>query len=649
MTTHLKTKLILLMCIVGLQTSIMYTSSLKSESILLDKAILKSFWEEHLPIIQGLIDSGRSIITIDDATMIDQALTLGETNPSVLDFQIQYIILNLALVDITTIMDSSIDLLESLKNRSKMLIERLSIKQPETTKKSSSHDISHTRQAMLLSFWNENLPIINNIVKFNATKISNETAQIVEQAIQLGEDNIAISIDFKDNYDLLSFALSGTQSIDTQPLNYLSQLQNQLSHLIKLLEIEKQTNKSDNQPSGSGSAVAFSQYEVHKKASADDSSTMRALIEYAENQFYNPEIPREVQIPFREIETSQVYLDKTCKNFPQDRIKILHDNLAPTEYIIDARGDGNCGYRAFLGSLFFNAFLSKNNNIYPHIIRLLQEKFAILFDTYNPSLHRLTPAIIAYLIQTIKNLQKSKSIEEIRILLNNEIAFDSYMIMFFRYLIVDHINNFDTKLINEMIRDDNYPDPATDPNEYMIVSAILADKFDRSPAATQQLIHQYKTNNLFEIYKQKILSWGDLLTADQTIILARVTNITIERIIEHFKSDQPYALTYPLGQLIGTADILFVGGHYRIFIPKSYEPDYLEKFFNQKIAGAQKASGQHQLPSAAPASQPAINDTAAKNNEKKSVIQPLPRDKFAFMNLPEFQQLKDKLQEKNTK
>lgn len=604
-----KNKLLIFSLLMVWQTSIINASS--TQSIFSDKNSAK---------IQKIINSSHAKITQSDATLIDETLTRGEQDSSFLiNNQGLYLGLNEALHRFQLISGDKSDRLNQLRTRSEILLASLSAQpssaqsekqssspsdsdfsdeeldlaaamalslqgqqsaQPEKAAQSEKKaDASQDILSSLALFWDKNLSTIERLVNFEATQITSETAQIIEQAITLAENNLDNALNFEGNYSMLNFALSEIKIIDRKSNPYLKSLKERSLNLVNILS-DLQAAKTAAKNAIDNTAGAGR----HEKGGATaDSPEAADFIQYAESRFYNPNVKREGQISFREIQSAQDYPDVNYPHHAQKEKDIIRKNLQPCKFIIDARGDGNCGYRAFLGSLFFNALSSKNNGIYGSLDNLLKQNFISLFEKYNPAANINASETLKYLLAQLNNLNQCKSIEEIRILLNKEVAFDYYMIMFFRYLTVDYINNLNINLMRKMI-DDRDKDEAAEEfkqaseNEIMIVEGIVRDARDngKQPLTIQQYIN-------------KFLTWGDELTLDQARILAQVTNIVIHILIENNEYQQ-LAVCRSMNQSIGTTDLLFVGGHYRVFIPRSYEPDYLENFFAQarrlQLAGA---------------------------------------------------------------
>ena len=276
-------------------------------------------------------------------------------------------------------------------------------------------------------------------------------------------------------------------------------------------------------------------------------------------------------------QTQTLFNIQTIDEYAMSKSNIIQKNTQPCRYIIDARGDGNCGYRAFIGSIFLNKAQFKNQQLIPHIQKLLDEKYVQLFIKYDQQFTSNKNAaaieIQKYLKEQLNILNNFESIEEVYTQLNKEYAFNYYMIMFLRYLIVQYINTLNISRINTMIhqrsdkisnKDNNIFNSATE-EECLLAFAAIDD------------------NITLDAYKQKILTWKDELTLDQTKLLSTATNITIYTISES-NPYQPLAITKN-DQEYGVATILYVEGHYKMFIPKFIEG--LANFFEPDPAQLQ--------------------------------------------------------------
>lgn len=255
---------------------------------------------------------------------------------------------------------------------------------------------------------------------------------------------------------------------------------------------------------------------------------------------------------------------------------IIEHNLAPTEYIIDSRGDGNCGYRSFLGSIFINAHESDNATLPVHLNQLLDTKYIQLFEKHNTQFrfnkHDAAVAIKQYLTEQLQQLSEYTDLPEIHDHLNTEYAFVYYMIMFLRYLIVDEIEKLNsTRIMTIANHTGNF---ISDQDQALFTQAT---EIERLLADAVQADNTNLSN-----YIQKILTWKDELTLDQCHLLAQATGISVYTISQH-NQYQPLAISQTQPEF-GIATILYTDGHYRIFVPSTHNPtDLVHYFEGQKL------------------------------------------------------------------
>lgn len=272
-----------------------------------------------------------------------------------------------------------------------------------------------------------------------------------------------------------------------------------------------------------------------------------------------------------DIENTEDYLINYDYN--EDK-NIIEHNLAPAQYIIDSRGDGNCGYRSFLGSIFINAHQSDNASLPVHLNQLLNEKYIPLFEKYDRQFsqnkHAAAAVIQQYLSEQLEQLSQYTTLQDIHNHLNTECAFVYYMIMFLRYLIADQIAQLNTDTITTIA---NHTDDFISEhnqkifNEATEIERLLADALQ---ADNTNLPH----------YLQQIVTWKDELTLDQSRLLAQATGISLHTISQH-NQYQPLAVSHAEPEH-GIATILYTDNHYRIFVPKIQDPADLVQYFEEK-------------------------------------------------------------------
>lgn len=272
-----------------------------------------------------------------------------------------------------------------------------------------------------------------------------------------------------------------------------------------------------------------------------------------------------------DVEHTQDYLI----NYDYDPDKnIIEHNLAPAEYIIDSKGDGNCGYRSFLGSIFINANQSDNASLLVHLNQLLDAQYIQLFEKYdtqyNLHKHDAAVAIKQYLTEQLQKLSEYTDLQEIHDHLNTEYAFVYYMIMFLRYLIADNIAQLNAHTITSIAK--HTGDFISDQDQELFTQAselelLLADALQADNTTLPQ-------------YLEQIVTWKDELTLDQSRLLAQATGISLYTISQH-NQYQPLAIS-AAQPAHGIATILYTDNHYRIFVPTIQDPADLVQYFEKE-------------------------------------------------------------------
>jgi len=233
----------------------------------------------------------------------------------------------------------------------------------------------------------------------------------------------------------------------------------------------------------------------------------------------------------------QEYIHHEIARAKDYTITDLANKLSSFYYVVDLRGDGNCGYRSILTSLYMQNI--ENPHICEHLISLVDHDFFKIFYRYNTIFdHRHYQKMLyvqqlkQYLLVTLEDIAKLSTREEIFEYLKNDYIFDYGMIMFIRYLAIDYIN-------------ENMP-------------TLLADG-----SMDEDLLNEQKG---------LLLNWGTLLEQITTNIVSKSLPIVITTITRSQRL--PNQLLIPFAQSFAHSYILFLGGHYEALIPNT--PEILE-------------------------------------------------------------------------
>ena len=172
-----------------------------------------------------------------------------------------------------------------------------------------------------------------------------------------------------------------------------------------------------------------------------------------------------------------------------------------------------------------------------------------------------------YLNDQLAQLSSYTDIKDIHEHLNKEYAFVYYMIMFLRYLIVDYIKTLNATTINVITNQTGD-----------FISSSDQEIFQRATEEERLLAYAIKDDNSTLLrYVNQILTWQDELTLDQSRLLALATGITLYTISEENRH-QPLAISKAEPEY-GMATILYVPGHYRIFVPATHDQNDIITYF----------------------------------------------------------------------
>ncbi len=274
----------------------------------------------------------------------------------------------------------------------------------------------------------------------------------------------------------------------------------------------------------------------------------------------------------------------------QDHIKTINNsgkrtiverNLRYYRTIHNVQGDGNCGYRAFLGSIFINCLDSHDFSGVQKLQTILQEQFIPLFTKYAgqqnhpyklavPTPNDLSPhtelnytpeqiqAIHQSMMQFLTDIQNYNSIDQIEELFNKHPKFDFFMIMFLRALIAEELSKKERETERMIAISTRFEDE--NKNETPPVTNIL----QRMIMFLRTLITKEVPNKDEILYFENLLQWKTWIDQPELAILNEITEININ-LIQKDASKNPLtswpSKTYQHSQ----ADMLFVdNNHYQI-------------------------------------------------------------------------------------
>lgn len=240
-------------------------------------------------------------------------------------------------------------------------------------------------------------------------------------------------------------------------------------------------------------------------------------------------------------------------------------NLKNYESVSNVRGEGNCGYRAFLGSICMNGIALHDMQGIDRLQQLTDNQLIPLFSKYagenNNSLKlsvnkkklRLTAdnlkAIKQSMLRNFHRIKASREPEEIAQLFNSHPEFDFYMIMFLRTLVSEELLRDADLRVNNAIPGRVYEDGV----------------FMRRVKGTES------EAQIAEMYLNYQLELGMYIDQPELRALQQATNIDINLINESATLNPevhiPYGSAQPERAL--QADILYNGtDHYKILHPK---------------------------------------------------------------------------------
>ena len=369
------------------------------------------------------------------------------------------------------------------------------------------HKLTH----VALSFWNSNTKALLNFIKNEHNSIAStlQALSCISESIDLGQalQKANILPNFEDQYLLAALTLDKI-TVVMNNLHDTNDLKNFNPEALIILKAEL-TNLLD----------ALKLIKNKLQLSRLDVATHIAL------QISQPQLAQGkiLYSALGQIQTIDMYdKDKTTKN-----------SLKNYKFIIDARNDGNSGYRTFVASVCMHALDAHHKEPIHHLQRLVQDNFFNLFMKYDQLFPQnikssIGHAIKKYLCDQLHAIEQCKNIQQIQRLFNEQILFDFYMIKFLKFLIIDYSN-------------------------------------------TNQDIHSMilTMHRNFETYQKNIISWGNEITDLEFTILTLATNITTsilhQQAIHHSITLHQATPEYGISHILCTQN-----HHYQIILPKKY-------------------------------------------------------------------------------
>lgn len=378
-------------------------------------------------------------------------------------------------------------------------------------------------------FWADHTNYIINLLELKEQSINSDGYEIISQACNLGNslDTYQILELFDSHYNILDAVVQKITWRDHE--NIIPQ--------PELLKLQKTTQSL---------VSSLLEQEYIRKKYQHKQSQQNELKEITIQE-------HTTRLEHTLSEKNNASLHRIHKNESIDR---SNKNLKNYESISDVRGEGNCGYRAFLGSVCMNGIAFNNVQGIEQLQRLTENQFEPLFLKYaGENNHPLKLSVmetkLTLTLDTIKNIKSSllRNIERIKVactfddvaeIFNTHTEFDFYMIMFLRTLISEKL------LHNENLRN----------------LAIITRGYE--------LDTEFDTEKTQE-YLNKQLEFGTWIDHPELQALNEATEIHIHLINEEavFNHDVHFLHQSIETQEALRADILFsAGNHYKIIHPK---------------------------------------------------------------------------------
>lgn len=377
-------------------------------------------------------------------------------------------------------------------------------------------------------FWEQNQNNIIALFNQEETNISDENYTILEEACRLGKQLEAYKLleVFESQYNLLAACIDKLTFTENQSAS----LKKQAASLIESLY--------NNLPKNYRHQTAIQNFN-QEQADVIATNRYRALeeLQSSTKRIHNP--------------------TKVINGWYNP-----NKNIAHYAAISDVRGEGNCGYRAFLGSTLINSVIFQDFRAVQRLQKLIVDQFTNLFTKYatdnahsyklsvpNTFIHAtqldFTPeeieAIRTSMLQKLNEITTYTSPDQVRKLFNEHQSFDFFMIMFLR-----------TLLAEELLK----------PETYDLKVFALYNRMENENDSIDTYEPKYFT---------ELLQWTTWIDDPELTVLANITGITIN-VIQKDAASNAHKKYIPKDQEpCGQADILFVhGNHYQILYPQTH-------------------------------------------------------------------------------
>ncbi|MBV8660758.1 MAG: hypothetical protein JO129_01260 [Candidatus Dependentiae bacterium] len=334
------------------------------------------------------------------------------------------------------------------KNKEKQLYKKsIDINQSELVKSYIGNDdilLQHAEK-----FWEKYKNRIVKLLEHQPSIISTRDYEMIQQACVLGkamEQHYLLEL-FDTNYNVLNVIVGNIKSIqDGNKINNqtsLQQVKNDSQSFIKSL-LETHRNQQS--------------FELELVNQEENITRLKHKLLETNNALLRRIAPNK---------SISDYLSSKDKNIKHT----LKRNLQNYKSISDVRGEGNCGYRAFLGSVYMNGVALGNFEGVNQLQRITENQFTTLFSKYagqNNNQLKLSVfdkqvELTSNEIESIKNsmirkfetIKAARTFDDVARIFNDNVEFDFYMIMFLRTLISEEfLKDADLKYMAIMARSD---------------------------------------------------------------------------------------------------------------------------------------------------------------------------------------------------
>lgn len=377
-------------------------------------------------------------------------------------------------------------------------------------------------------FWDEQIHHIINLLDTDASDIDNDEYNILVQACKIGENLQSYKLleVFDTHYNILYSVIDNLATLNGQINPEIETLKNVTQSLLHgLYKHLSRTYRKKN---------SFEQFHE-----ANNITTIK-----------HSELEKKNRSAQRIYEKERIY----------SFFGSINSNLRNYHAIQNVRGEGNCGYRAFIASVCMNSVQKHDFAAIERFQELLNNNFIQLFIQY----------------AGYANTQYKLSIPE-KYERHINLKFTENEIESIQSSLINFLDTIKTYTETDQVKDLFNQHPEFDFFIIMFLRTLLADEFLKSEMNDQKIFAIYNRNEdddatpeeQEQAYFSELLQWTTWIDDPEFKVLNKITGISINLVQQEATTNAHVVYETDTQPMYGSADILFCdNNHYKIIHPK---------------------------------------------------------------------------------